>query len=176
MKIYTRRGDGGNTCLGNGSCFGKNNLHFQIIGAVDELNSWLGLIRSFFQGNQKLGEILFLRQKELFLLGTELAKVNKERKFSKREAKRLEKEIDAWQKELPKLQNFIFPGGDQLAALLHCARTVCRRLEQELVALSLEEKVNKNTLIYVNRLSDWLFTLARKINAEKGIKEEIWRT
>jgi cob(I)alamin adenosyltransferase len=153
----------------------KNNLRFRVIGAIDELNSWLGLAKSLTE-DKKLRKILQTRQEDLFEVSSELAKGRAKKKFSLRKVRKLEKEIALWQKDLPRLKSFIFPGGSQLSALLHLGRTVCRRVEQELVGLSREEETNKNVLEYFNRLSDWLFVLARKVNQEREVKEETWKT
>ena len=174
MKVYTRRGDKGLSRLADHSCFDKSDCRFRVLGAIDELNSWFGLVRTLTE-DRKLKRFLETRQKELFEAGTELGKTKASKKFSLRKTQQLEKEIDLWQKELPRLKNFIYPGGSQTAALLHLSRTVCRRVEQELVSLEQEEKINLKIITYFNRLSDWLFILARKINQEKGIEEEEWR-
>jgi cob(I)alamin adenosyltransferase len=188
MKVYTRRGDKGISELADNSCLDKNDPRFRVLGAIDELNSWLGLTRAFTE-DKRLKRILRIRQAELFEVSTELADAKNPtspspgaglhgasaKKFSLRKTRKLEKEIDLWQKELPRLKKFIYPGGDQVVALLHLSRTVCRRAEQELVSLKQEEEINSKILIYFNRLSDWLFVLARKINREKGVKEEVWK-
>jgi cob(I)alamin adenosyltransferase len=173
MKVYTRRGDKGTSRLADGSCLNKNDCRFLVLGAIDELNSWLGLARALTE-DKKLKKFLQTRQKELFEVSTELGKVKKVKKFSLRKVRQLEKEIDFWQRKLPSLKSFIYPGGSQIAAFLHLGRTVCRRVEQELISLKQEEKINGKILIYFNRLSDWLFVLTREINREKGIKEEVW--
>ncbi len=175
MKVYTRKGDRGTSQLADKTCLPKNNLRFRAIGAIDELNSWFGLIRAFAAEDRQVEKALRERQKELFSIGTELAKAKQKKKFSLRETRKLEKEIDSWRKELPRLKKFIFPSGDKLAALFHLARTVSRQVEQEIVTLNQKEEINEKILVYFNRLSDWLFVLARKINQEKGIKEEAWK-
>lgn len=174
MKVYSRRGDKGTSQLADGSCFNKDNLRFRALGAIDELNSWLGLTRALVE-DRRLEKILQIRQTDLFEVSAELVRTKRKKKFSLRKTRRLEKEIDLWQKGLPQLKEFIYPGGGQTAALLHLGRTVCRRAEQELIGLNKEEKINQKILIYFNRLSDWLFILARKVNQEKGIKEEVWK-
>ncbi len=174
MKIYTRRGDKGTSRLADGSCFNKGDYRFRVLGAVDELNSWLGLARALTE-DKKIKRLLQTRQKELFEAGTELGRAKGAKKFSLRKVRRLEKEINLWQKQLPQLKKFIYPGGDQGAAFLHLCRTVCRRVEQELMSLK-EEEINGKIISYFNRLSDWLFVLARKINQEKKVREEVWKT
>jgi cob(I)alamin adenosyltransferase len=173
MKVYTRRGDKGTSRLADHSCLNKDDRRFRVLGAIDELNSWLGLARALTE-DKKLKKLLQTRQKELFEVGTEIGKAKGE-KFSLNKVRQLEKEIDLWQKKLPRLKKFIYPGGDQEAAFLHLGRTVCRRVEQELTSLKQGEVINDKILIYFNRLSDWLFVLARKINQEKGSKEEVWK-
>lgn len=184
MKIYTRQGDKGTSRLADGSCLDKNEGRFRVLGAVDELNSWLGLARALTE-DEEVKRFLQTRQEELFEASAELSRGKgptslklrgaSAEKFSLRKVRQLEKEIDLWQKPLPQLKKFIYPGGDQRAAFLHLGRTVCRRVEQELMGLKKEEAINKKILIYFNRLSDWLFVLARKINREKGVKEEVWK-
>ncbi len=174
MKVYTRRGDKGTSRLADNSCFDKDDCRFRVLGVVDELNSWFGLTRALTE-DKRLKRFLQTRQKELFEASVELSRRKGPEKFSLRKVHRLEKEIDLWQKNLPRLKNFIYPGGSQTAVFLHLSRTVCRRAEQELVSLKQKEKINSKILIYFNRLSDWLFILARKVNQEKNIEEEEWR-
>jgi cob(I)alamin adenosyltransferase len=174
MKVYTRQGDKGGSRLANGSYLEKDRCQFRVLGAIDELNSWLGLVSSLVE-DKRLKKILAARQRDLFEAGRELGRVRGSKKFSLKRVRQLEKEIDFWQKELPRLKSFIYPGGHQEAALLHLCRTACRRAEQDLISLKQEEAINEKILIYFNRLSDWLFVLARKVNREKGMKEEVWK-
>lgn len=164
MKIYTKTGDSGTT----GTLLGRMSKADQLahtLGTVDELNSWIGLVRTihpvFF--DTELHDI----QNNLLIIGANLAG-SKGVKMKPNQTLKLEKLIDKFTLDLPKLTNFIFPTGH-----LHVARTICRRLEREVVAL---EVTDKNILKYLNRLSDALFTLARWINIRLGIPEEAWRS
>ena len=156
----------------------KDSIRIQAYGVVDELNSFIGVILSE-QIDKKIADKLIRIQSELFVLGTDLAsgldiKVMIPR-IKNSAITRLEKEIDIWEKDLPKLKNFILPGGSGLGAKLHFARTITRRAERSIAALSKNEKINKNAQIYINRLSDWFFVLARHINALDGVEEKIWK-
>ncbi len=172
MTIYTRKGDKGKTCL---FCLGdlvsKSSLKVEILGTMDEINSFLGLVIAFSEG-----KVLFLKeiQKNLFTIGSILAGARL--KFTKNKIKKLEKEIDEIEKILPKLKNFLLPGGSKIGALLFITRAKVREGERLTVKLNEEEKINPQILAYLNRLSSYLFVLARKINLESGIKEEIWKT
>jgi cob(I)alamin adenosyltransferase len=171
MKIYTKAGDGGKTYLGEGE-IKKTSVKISALGAIDELNSILGIIVAQ-DPPKEIAKVCLRIQTELFVLGGQLA--GGKRKFSKSFVARLEKEIDRWQKNLPKLTTFIIPGGSLTASYLHLARTACRQAEIETTRLSDEEKVDKNALAYLNRLSDWLFVLARYTNKLEGIKENLWK-
>jgi len=171
MKIYTKVGDGGKTHLGQDE-IKKTSAKISALGAIDELNSVLGIVVSQNPPND-INKVCFRIQTELFVLGGQLA--GGKRKISKSFVTRLEREIDKWQKNLPKLTTFIIPGGSLIASYLHLARTVCRRAEIEVVRLSDEEKVDKNALAYLNRLSDWLFVLSRYTNKLEDAKENLWK-
>jgi len=178
MKIYTKKGDRGETSLFGGQKVDKNSLRVEAYGKADELNSLIGVIIAEDVPKNvlnKLGRI----QNELFILGTDLAtpmdvkiKVPRIKKF---DTVRLEKEIDAWEKELPKLKNFIVPGGSKIGSKLHLARATSRCLERIVVALDRNDRLNPAVLSYVNRLSDWFFVLARHTNFEAGSKEIVWK-
>jgi len=172
MTIYTRKGDKGKTrlfCLGN--LVSKSSLKVEILGTIDEVNSFLGLVVAFSEDkNPFLKEI----QKNLFTIGSILA--GAKLKFTKNKIKKLEKEIDKIEKSLPKLKNFLLPGGSKAGSLLFVARAKVREGERLVVKLNEEEKVNPQILAYLNRLSSYLFVLARKTNLESGIKEEIWKS
>jgi cob(I)alamin adenosyltransferase len=178
MKIYTRKGDKGETGLfGTGKRFSKSNLIFSVIGTVDEANSHLGLAASLVDPSLSHQKILKNKieqvQRELFNLGAILAGVKTS--ISKKIIKRFESEIDIWQKAMPERKNFILPGGSNSAAELFIARSVVRRLERKLVYLSEKQNIKPNILIFTNRLSDYLFVLARYINFQEKIKETIWK-
>lgn len=171
MKIYTKTGDSGETSLYGGKRVPKNNPVIVLLGNIDELNSVFGiLVSSLPQELENLSEILKLRQKELFTAGSMVAslqssiKSNHFKKISLRELTELEEQIDTWQDELPELKNFILPGGKLYGAYAHLARAVCRRVERSLVRLQDKQAIDPLLLAYFNRLADWLFVLARKIN------------
>ncbi len=178
MKIYTKTGDGGTTSLFGGKRVDKNSVRIEAYGSVDELNSLIGTIITEKPIVDVLKKLIRI-QGELFVLGTDLATPTdvkvKIPRVTKAFITRLEKEIDMWEESLPKLKNFILPGGSPTSAKLHLARTVARRAERSMVALSRQEKISPITLSYLNRLSDWLFVLARYINKEEKAKEIIWK-
>lgn len=178
MKIYTKTGDEGETSLFAGGRVPKNHLRLHTYGTVDELNSVIGLARAFDIDNA-LNEMLGRVQQELFHVGSDLATPLESDaewvvRVKEEQVSRLESEIDQLTDELAPLKNFILPGGTQAAATLHQARTVCRRAERWLVALADEEKINPTSLQYINRLSDWLFVMARVANSRAGVDDVIW--
>ncbi len=178
MKIYTKTGDRGTTSLFGGKRVDKNSARIEAYGCVDELNSLIGVIVASEPSADVLKKLIRI-QDELFVLGSDLAtplgvKV-KIPKITKSFITRLEKEIDAFDKNLPALRNFILPGGRNIGSKLHLARTVARRAERRIVDLSHTEKINQNSLIYINRLSDWLFVMARYVNSLEKVKEVTWK-
>ncbi|MFH0885227.1 MAG: cob(I)yrinic acid a,c-diamide adenosyltransferase [Candidatus Micrarchaeota archaeon] len=175
MKIYTKFGDKGNTSLIGGAVVPKNNLRVQAYGSVDELNAALGLIIAF-SDSAPLRESLSSIQKDLFMIGAELAtKGPRPRQIPPSRIADLESEIDTLWAELPPLRNFIIPGGSKTAALLHLARTVCRRSERDIITLSQKEAVNPDIITYMNRVGDLLFTHARYVNYRKKVPDRIWK-
>ena len=178
MKIYTKTGDSGTTSLFGGKRLTKDDLRVEAYGNVDELNSLLGTVLSE-QPPDNIAKKLLRIQEELFVLGTGLASPGilkvKIPRVKKPFITRLEQEIDSWDKNLPKLRNFILPGGSKVGSQLHLARSVARRAERSIAALSQNEKTNKNAQVYINRLSDWLFVLARYVNKLEGQEEKIWK-
>lgn len=175
MKIYTRTGDEGQTSLFSGERVSKADLRVQAYGAVDEMNSVFGAARAAGPAPE-VDAALERLQNEAFQLGADLAtsptssrKINR---LSAGEAERLERGIDQMTAELPELRHFILPGGTPAAAQIHVARTICRRAER--LAVTLGEAANPAVVIYLNRLSDYLFTLARFENRRKGIDEAKW--
>ena len=176
MKIYTKTGDDGTTGLFGGGRVRKDDARVASYGNVDELNAVLGVARATGLSG-KCEEILARAQVDLFALGAELATVpGKEEKLpmarlQSGDAERLEHAIDAAEEGLPALTNFILPGGSAQAATLHLARTVCRRAERSVIALG---GVRSELVIYLNRLSDLLFVLARRENFERGIADVPW--
>jgi cob(I)alamin adenosyltransferase len=178
MKIYTKTGDAGETGLFGGGRVGKDDLRVASYGEVDELNAVLGLA-SAHGLPPELAERVARVQAELFTLGSVLAtpaggKV-KIPSLHPEWVTTLEMEIDAADVELPPLKNFILPGGSTGAAWLHLARATCRRAERAIVALSRREKLEPIVEVYVNRLSDWLFTMARLANHRAGVAEPVWK-
>lgn len=173
MAIYTKRGDKGKTglYLKERKRVSKDSLRIKAIGALDELNSFLGVVCSFSEDPKLVNQTKEI-QKDLLTIGSILA--GSKLRFFKTKTKRLEKKIDELEKKLPPLENFILPGGSRLAALLHYARTLARRVECETATLDKVEKVKPQILSFLNRLSDFLFMLARDVNYRMGIKEEVW--
>lgn len=177
MKIYTKTGDSGSTSLFGGGRVLKNSLRVEAYGKADELNSLLGVVLS--QEPDRDISIKIIRiQNEIFILGTDLAtplsvKVKVPRIRSSFTS-RLEREIDLMEEDLPKLKNFILPGGTNVGSRLHLARSVARCLERILVTLDHQDSINPRILPYVNRLSDWFFVLARHANSKQNYKEVIW--
>jgi cob(I)alamin adenosyltransferase len=184
MRIYTKRGDDGSTGLFGGPRVGKDDLRVSAYGDVDELNSALGVARSALQADARLADLdrfAARLQSELFDLGAELATPDLDSvkmavpRTQAEDVLRLEREIDRLEAELPELRAFILPGGTPAAAQLHLCRTVCRRAERLVVALSRKEKVSAHALAYVNRLSDLLFVMARAACHRAGAGEIQWQ-
>lgn len=180
MKIYTRTGDSGETGLFNGRRVAKDNPRVAAYGDVDELNAALGLARSLISDPEILKTLVEI-QKDLFSLGAQLAdpdfgEKKRSPKFCIPENRitDLEHWIDHWEAELAPLQSFILPGGSHAGASLHLARTVCRRAERHVVRLSQQEKLPPLLLTYLNRLSDFLFVLARYVNHKANSSEIPW--
>jgi len=172
-KIYTRTGDAGTTGLADGSRVGKDAPRIEAIGAVDELNSCVGVLLSE-ELPETLRACLDGVQHDLFDLGGELS-VPGHAIMNEAHSKRLEAALDQFNAELPPLKDFILPGGSRAAILAHIARTVCRRAERSLVTLGHTETVAPPLLQYVNRLSDLLFVLARTLNRHAGRGDVYWQ-
>lgn len=176
-KIYTKTGDSGETGLGDGSRISKASLRIAAIGAVDEANSAIGIAR--LHAKDAVDAMLARIQNDLFDLGADLSAPEDGRKaegrlrVSEAQVERLEREIDAMNKELAPLTSFILPGGTALAAHLHLARAVTRRAEAAIVALAAQETVNEAAIRYANRLSDHLFVMARTAN-DGGKGDVLW--
>jgi cob(I)alamin adenosyltransferase len=178
MKIYTKTGDGGETSLFGGQRVPKDDLRIEAYGHVDELNSWIGFVRSA-RPAAHLDSILSRIQSDLFILGADLASPSEVTKkgvirIANEHILFLEQTIDRLAEKLPKLSSFILPGGGAAGAELHVSRAVCRRAERAVVRLSKKEEVNDAAGIYLNRLSDLLFVLARSANQAEKISEERW--
>jgi cob(I)alamin adenosyltransferase len=177
-RIYTRGGDAGETSLGDGSRVSKLDSRLAAFAAVDELNSQLGLALTDADLPPGFREPLARIQNELFDLGADLSvppAVDGRLRVTQSQVDELERLCDAFNEDLPELKSFVLPGGSELAARLHVARTVCRRAERDAIAADREHGVSTLTLIYLNRLSDLLFILARAANAAAGTEEPLWR-
>ncbi|MFL6278750.1 MAG: cob(I)yrinic acid a,c-diamide adenosyltransferase [Vicinamibacterales bacterium] len=179
MKIYTRTGDDGDTGLFDGTRVAKNDARVGAYGEVDELNAWLGLVRASTD-DQDLTTMLEQIQRDLFALGARLADPAKriaervtKAAVSSDDVVRLEEWIDRLESELPPLRRFILAGGAPAGAALHVARTVCRRAERAIVTLG-SGAVEPELLVYINRLSDLLFVMARAANRRSGASEHEW--
>ena len=180
MKIYTKTGDDGTTGLFNGTRLPKTDLRIETYGTVDELNSVVGLA-VVSDLPEELKNDLEEINKILFILGSDLAtpmdtdsKVEPPR-ISQIHIEKLEELIDSYTEKLPKLNNFILPGGTKASAQLHVARAVCRRAERKAAALSEKENIGGYALIFLNSLSDYLFTAARMANFLAGEADVIWK-
>lgn len=179
MKIYTKRGDKGDTSLFGGTRVSKSSARIEAYGTVDELNSIVGLAASYGlseKGTQWIKKI----QEDLLVLGADLATPPSYKKpridrIDEKAIQFLEETIDAAEEELPQLKNFILPGGAPQGAALHLARTVCRRAERAAVQCAKEEEISDLTIKYLNRLSDFLFVWARFENKRAGSKEDVWK-
>lgn len=182
-RIYTRSGDDGKTALVGGARVSKHTLRVSAYGEVDELNSWLGWARTISEREQisQLSQYFARIQNELFDLGAELATPpGKEwptmQRIGSQHATFLEECIDTLSAGMPELTSFVLPGGTELNSVLHVARTVCRRAERSISAFcEAEVSVSKNCLIYINRLSDLLFAMARYASNQVGVQEYLWQ-
>jgi cob(I)alamin adenosyltransferase len=179
MKIYTKTGDSGSTGLFGGKRVSKDDARIEAYGTIDELNSWMGLVRDQ-EVNKARRDFLVNIQDNLFVISSMLAvepgneKV-KVPKIDEGAVGMLEAAIDEMDRSLPEMRSFVLPGGHQSVSFCHVARTVCRRAERRLVALYAREQGDRLPLIYLNRLSDYLFVLARAMAQEVGVAETPWK-
>lgn len=178
MKIYTKTGDTGKTSLLTGTRVDKHHLRIDAYGTIDELNSHIGLLRAYLQDPSEQSTLIYI-QDRLFVAGSLLAQDTQGNPYNlplieESEIKMLEHEMDRMESELPPLTNFVLPGGHVWVAQIHIARTVCRRAERLVVALSEEYDINPLIVIYLNRLSDYLFMLSRYIAQKVNIEEIVW--
>jgi cob(I)alamin adenosyltransferase len=178
-KIYTKTGDKGFTYLSDMTRVVKNHPRIETIGTVDETNSAIGLARSLIKKEQlkRVNEILFRIQHELFVVGADLATPKQDIKVPRvvdEHVKTLEKDIDTFTEKMPPLRSFILPGGSIASSHLHNARVLCRRAERRVVELKVLDEVNEPVLMYLNRLSDLLFTLARFVNQAINKDDIMW--
>jgi cob(I)alamin adenosyltransferase len=180
-KVYTRTGDDGSTGLGGGQRVPKDSVRIAAYGTVDELNSQIGVAVAEGVG-EAIGPSLATIQNELFHLGSDLAILEEDKKkrpvpgIESRHVDALEVLMDRLSEELSPLENFVLPGGCPSAAQLHVARTVCRRAERLVLALSRKEAVGPFTVRYLNRLSDALFVMARHENKRRGVPDVLWNS
>lgn len=180
MKIYTKSGDGGQTSLLGGSRVEKYHIRIEAYGTIDELNSWLGLVADEYMHPDIIRQLHQI-QNLLFLAGSHLAAENEQAKsyltsWPENSTEDLESYIDQMTTHLKPLKNFILPGGHPVASYCHLARCVCRRAERIVVLLASEEQVDPGIIKYLNRLSDYLFTLARFTLFLTGSQEIPWKS
>lgn len=185
MKIYTKTGDKGTTALFGGTRVAKHHIRIESYGTVDELNSYIGLLRDQ-KPDEHTRKILLIIQDKLFTIGSMLAtdpkkaklKSGKDRldipKIKKIDIELLEQEMDSMNDDLPQMTHFILPGGHQSVSFCHIARCVCRRAERLATALFEQEPFEESVLQYLNRLSDYLFVLARKLSKDHNTEEIKW--
>ncbi|MBI4431759.1 MAG: cob(I)yrinic acid a,c-diamide adenosyltransferase [Candidatus Omnitrophica bacterium] len=187
-KIYTKTGDRGETSLGDGQRVSKRHPRITAFNNLDEVNSMIGIARAL-NPSPRIDKILEQIQQDIFVLGSDLATPGRsplERAAPQQDSKRavprirenhvqfLERAIDACEDKLPKLRNFILPGGSLLAATLHMARALARRAERKIIDVTQAEELDSQILAYANRLSDCLFVLARLANFEAGVQDVPW--
>ncbi len=180
LKVYTKTGDKGGTSLFGGTRVEKDHNRIDAYGNVDELNSFIGLLRDQNEMDANISSQLYEIQKILFTVGTLLATEKPPKGFTmptleENDTQQLEIWIDEFSLDLPELKNFILPGGLQVVSLCHVCRTVCRRTERGIVKLSQTDKIDDNVLPYMNRLSDYFFVLGRKLTQLTGSKEVTWQ-
>jgi cob(I)alamin adenosyltransferase len=178
-KIYTKTGDKGTTSLIGGTRLPKDHIKIEAYGSVDELNAWIGVLADAPE-NKNRNVFLKEIQDRLFTIGAELASEPEQNKkklpeLFESDIEVLEKEMDAYNEVIPTLRAFVLPGGHPLVSFAHVARTVCRRSERQIITLSHNEDVNPLIIKYLNRLSDYLFVLSRKITQEQNAPEIAWK-
>ncbi len=176
MKIYTKKGDKGVTSTINGERKKKSDPQIQVNGAIDELNSYIGLLVAEIKDTVLKTKLVRI-QEELMKLGVDITygeklPTGKSFMVDNNYIERLEIEIDQFESQLPVLKNFILPGGSRAGAVAHICRNICRRAERDLVAFGEERFLNEYSFAYLNRLSDWLFVFARTVNKHNSIDEQ----
>ena len=183
MKIYTKRGDKGFTSLYDGTQVSKDNEILDCIGNIDELNSEIGCLISFLKENEMFSELatrLVAMQSQLFDLGANVANPTEKKKiFFDKDGlyvKSMEEDIDRMTKELPRLVNFILPGGSIEMAVAHRIRTICRRAERSYTSVCVDSQQHDNCQVYLNRMSDYFFTVARYIGMKQKVEEVIYKS
>jgi cob(I)alamin adenosyltransferase len=181
MKIYTGFGDKGKTSLLGGEVVSKDNKRIETYGTLDELNSIIGLLRTKII-EKSINKILFSVQNEIFIVSSEIATSDTKRqnklknRISEINIHRIEETIDNISEKLDPLKNFIIPGGSESAAIAHIGRTVCRRAERNLITLISESEVRSELIVYLNRLGDLFFILARYLNKSNNVQDLIWKS
>ena len=178
MKIYTKKGDKGHTSLMDGEIVKKHNLSVDAYGTIDELNSFIGLLKDYLR-DDKIKIILNNVQLNLFSIGSILAAgknniKSSKVKIDKKDVLDLESHIDKLNEDLPELKNFIIPGGLKTSSYSHVCRSICRRAERKISELNKDISVDSNILAYINRLSDFFFILSRHLKHSEGISESNW--
>ena len=178
MKIYTRKGDSGYTLLIDGKIVYKHNLSVAAYGTIDELNSFLGLLKDYID-DEKIKDVLNNIQLKLFSIGSILASgenqnISEKVKIEKKDVEYIELEIDRLNEYLPELKNFIIPGGHKTSSYSHVCRSICRRAERKISELNKNSGVDPNILAYVNRLSDFFFVLSRFLKHSDNVSESYW--
>ena len=178
-KVYTKTGDKGQTSLLGGKKVAKSNVRIEAYGNVDELNSFLGYLKDQDEMNDHIGQQIEWIQRTLFSIGSILATAPDFKGFdlpgvSEVEVNQLENWIDSFEEDLPELKNFIIPGGHKVVSLCHVSRTVCRRTERSVSALADNNKSERHILPFLNRLSDYLFVLARALAQQLKAQEIPW--
>lgn len=181
-KIYTRTGDQGETHLAGGQRVAKTSLRIHAMGDIDELNSWFGKLCCELRSSDQFTDSLTMSleiQQQLFNLGAELAVLTEDKRantptITQATIDSLEQHIDQMNEALPALTSFILPGGNELSTTIHLTRAVCRRAERSLFAVHAETALKPEAISFVNRLSDWLFVLARYICHQYHISETLW--
>ena len=178
MKIYTKKGDSGYTLLIDGKIVYKHNLSVAAYGTIDELNSFLGLLKDYID-DEKIKDVLNNIQLKLFSIGSILASgenqnISEKVKIEKKDVEYIELEIDRLNEYLPELKNFIIPGGHKISSYSHVCRSICRRAERKISELNKNSSVDPNILAYVNRLSDFFFVLSRFLKHSDNVSESYW--
>ena len=178
MKIYTKKGDSGYTLLIDGKIVYKHNLSVAAYGTIDELNSFLGLLKDYID-DEKIKDVLNNIQLKLFSIGSILASgenqnISEKVKIEKKDVEYIEFEIDRLNESLPELKNFIIPGGHKTSSYSHVCRSICRRAERKISELNKNISVDPNILAYVNRLSDFFFVLSRFLKHSDNVSESYW--
>lgn len=180
MKIYTKTGDDGTTGLIGGSRVKKYDIRLEAYGTIDELNAYIGLLRSFSEIKNEQVEHLIKIQNKLFVIGGALATDKNKGELSEKlicsneDVFFLENLIDNYSENLPELTHFVLPGGHPVIAYCHIARTICRRAERRIVELADEQIIQKSLIQFINRLSDFIFVLSRQITHDLNVNEIPW--